>query len=187
MTETTTLSQAEAELRYGDQTVALPLIEGSEGEKAIDISKLRGQTGLITLDPGYANTGSCRSSITFIDGEKGILRYRGYPIDELAESSSFLEVTSLLINGELPDRAQLEALETEVMRHTMLHEDFKRFFGSLPKAAHPMPVLAAAVGALATFYDEPADDAQAREAVVRLIAKMPGEGARRISRSDPAA
>jgi citrate synthase len=183
MTETTTMSKAEAEFRYDGKSVTLPLVEGSEGEKAIDISKLRGQTGLITLDPGYANTGSCRSAITFIDGEKGILRYRGYPIDELAEKSSFLEVTYLLINGELPSKEQIEAFKTEVTRHTMLHEDFKSFYNSLPKAAHPMPVLAAAVGALATFYDAPADDAEVREAVIRLIAKMPTMAAYAYKRS----
>jgi citrate synthase len=162
-----------AQLSLDGQTVELPAVRGSEGEQAVDVSKLRKQTGFITLDPGYGNTGSCRSSITFIDGEQGVLRYRGYPIAELAERSSFLEVAWLLIHGELPSRTELEGFVDEVRRHTMLHEDFRRFFDSLPKEAHPMPVCAAAVGALATFYQQPESEQSIREAIVRLIAKMP--------------
>ena len=128
---------------------------------------------MITLDPGYGNTGACRSAITFIDGEKGILRYRGYPIEELAEKSSFLEVSWLLLYGELPTRAQLEGFANEVRRHTLLHENFRRFFEALPKDAHPMPVCSAAVGALATFYQQPETDQNTNDAVVRLMAKMP--------------
>ncbi|MFQ5876569.1 MAG: citrate synthase, partial [Acidobacteriota bacterium] len=124
-------------------------------------------------DPGYANTGSCTSAITFIDGERGILRYRGYPIEELAGRSSFLEVAWLLIHGDLPRRDELLPFVAEVTRHTMLHEDFASFFGSLPRDAHPMPVCAATVGALATFYQEPESDEQIRRTIVRLIAKMP--------------
>jgi citrate synthase len=160
-------------LDYAGKSVQLPLIRGSEGETAIDISKLRAQTGLITFDPGYANTGACKSAITFIDGERGILRYRGYPIEELAEKSSFLEVAWLLIHGELPTRSELERLTAEVTHHTMLHESFGRFFGALPKDAHPMPVCAAAVAALATFYQEDESEQTINEAIVRLIAKMP--------------
>ena len=161
------------DLRYEGRVVSLPLVRGTEDEVAVDISRLRAETGLITLDPGYANTGSCQSAITFIDGEEGVLRYRGYPIEELAERSTFLEVAWLLIHGELPTADELAAFREDVTRHTMLHESFRQFFRALPRAAHPMPVCAAAVGALATFYPEPEDDGHIREAVVRLIAKMP--------------
>jgi citrate synthase len=165
-----------AELRIGDQTVRLPIVIGSEGERAVDITRLRDETGVITLDPGYANTGSCRSAITFIDGEKGVLRYRGYPIEELASRSSFLEVAYLLTGGELPTKAQLDTFTSSIRYHTMLHEDFKRFFGALPKDAHPMAACAAAVAALATFYPDsldPRDERQVEVSVHRLIAKIP--------------
>uniref|UniRef100_A0A832I742 Citrate synthase n=1 Tax=Eiseniibacteriota bacterium TaxID=2212470 RepID=A0A832I742_UNCEI len=171
-TETVTGAK-EATLAFDGKTYTLPVIRGSEGETAIVIDKLRAQSGLITLDPGYGNTGACRSAITFIDGEKGILRYRGYPIEELAERASFLEVAWLLLHGELPTREQLDTFTREVTRHTLLHENFRRFFEALPKDAHPMPVCAAAVGALATFYQDPETDANLHETVVRLIAKMP--------------
>jgi citrate synthase len=165
-----------AELRIGDKTVQLPILEGTEGERAIDIEKLRAETGLVTLDPGYANTGSCESAITFIDGERGILRYRGYPIEELAERSSFLEVAYLLMMGRLPTRAELDSFVQSIRYHTMLHEDFKRFYGALPKDAHPMAACSAAVAALATFYPDsldPRDPRQVEVSVHRLIAKMP--------------
>lgn len=165
-----------AELRIGDKTIRLPIVEGTEGERAIDITKLRDETGYITLDPGYANTGSCRSAITFIDGEKGILRYRGYPIEELASKSSFLEVAYLLTAGELPTAKQLKDFTSSITYHTMLHEDFKRFYGSLPKDAHPMAACSAAVAALATFYPDsidPRDPRQVEISVHRLIAKFP--------------
>jgi citrate synthase len=165
-----------AELRIGDQTISLPIVEGTEGERAIEIGKLRAQTGLVTLDPGYANTGSCRSGITFIDGEAGILRYRGYSIEELAEQSSFLEVAYLLIYGELPTREQIERFTESIRRHTMLHEDFKRFYSALPKDAHPMAACSAAVGSLATFYPDsldPRDPRQVEVSVHRLLAKLP--------------
>jgi citrate synthase len=158
---------------YDGRQVEFPLLHGSEDEVAVDIAKLRSATELITYDPGFGNTGACRSAITFIDGEKGILRYRGYPIEELAEQSTFLEVAWLLIHGELPTRAELESFEHEITMHTMLHEDFKRFFGALPKDAHPMPVCAAMVGALATFYQEPESERQIHSSIIRLIAKMP--------------
>jgi len=161
------------EIRRGDRTITLPLIRGTEGEEALDVRNLRAATGWIALDPGFANTGSCRSAITFVDGERGILRYRGYPIEELAEESSFLEVAHLLIHGELPSPRELGEFEDEVTHHTMPHEDFKRFLGALPGDAHPMPTLAAAVGALATFYKEPTTDEEIHDAVVRLIAKLP--------------
>jgi citrate synthase len=165
-----------AELCIGDQKLELPVVVGSEGERAIDIRKLRDATGYITLDPGYANTGSCKSAITFIDGDAGILRYRGYPIEELAERASFLEVAFLLIYGELPSEAQVRAFTDSIRRHTMLHEDFKRFYGALPKDAHPMAACSAAVGALATFYPDsldPRDPRQVEISVHRLLAKLP--------------
>ena len=162
-----------ATLSFEGKTLEMQVIRGSENELAVDIEKLRASTGLITMDPGYGNTGSCKSAITFIDGEKGILRYRGYPIEELATGSTFLEVAWLLMNGDLPSRAVLTAFEREVTLHTLLHENFHRFFEALPKDAHPMPVCAAAVGALATFYQEPENDRNIHDAVVRLIAKIP--------------
>jgi len=164
---------AAARLEFRGKTLELPLITGSEGEIAIDVEKLRSATGLVTFDPGYGNTGSCRSAITFIDGDRGILRYRGYPIETLAEKSTFLEVAWLLIHGELPDREQIEEFRASITRHTLLNENFRRFFDALPTDAHPMPVAAAAVGALATFYQQPESDRTLPEAVARLIAKMP--------------
>jgi citrate synthase len=161
-------------LTFRDRTITLPLVTGSEQEMALDIQKLRAATGLITLDPGFGNTGACRSAITFIDGERGILRYRGYDIAELAEKSTFLDVAWLLLHGELAPAEDLRRFTSEITHHTMLHENFRRFFDALPKDAHPMPVCAAAVAALATFYQEPDHDpARVHETAVRLIAKMP--------------
>jgi citrate synthase len=165
-----------AELRIGDKTIELPVIEGSEGERAVDISKLRAQTGYITLDPGYANSGSCQSAITFIDGENGILRYRGIPIEVLAEKSSFLEVAYLLIFGKLPTQDELDTFSAKIARHTMLHEDFKLMYNALPKDAHPMAACALTVGALATFYPDsldPRDPEEVDISIHRLIAKLP--------------
>ena len=164
-----------AELRVGDKTIELPIIEGTEGERGIDIRKLRSSLGLITLDPGFANTGACRSAITFIDGDRGILRYRGIPIEELAEKSSFLEVAYLLVDGKLPTPSELESFVESITHHTMIHEDFKRFFGALPKDAHPMAACSAAIGALSTFYPDSLDPRNPRHveiSVHRLIAKM---------------
>ena len=173
-TQTTPPAQAGASLSFDGKTVNLPVFRGTENEAAIDIEKLRAATGMITFDPGYGNTGSCRSAITFIDGEKGILRYRGYDIAELGEKSNFLEVSWLLLKGELPTKAELAGFTREVTSHTLLHEDFRRFFEALPKDAHPMPVCAATVAALATFYQEPSlDEKIVNEMAVRLIAKMP--------------
>ena len=166
-----------AQLRIGDKTFELPIIEGAEGERAIDISNLRRDTGVITLDPGYANTGSCQSAITFIDGDRGILRYRGIPIEELAaNSSTFLEVAYLLVYGHLPTTVELDTFTDSITFHTMIHEDFKRFFGAMPKDAHPMAACSAAIGALATFYPDsldPRDPRQVEISVHRLIAKFP--------------
>jgi citrate synthase len=131
---------------------------------------------VVTYDPGYRNTGSCKSEITYIDGDAGILRYRGYPIGELAEQSSFLEVAYLLINGELPTLPQLEAFDSQLRHHTLLHEDLRRFFDGFPRDAHPMPVLSSAVSALSTFYQEsldPFSDEQVGLSTIRLMAKLP--------------
>ena len=165
-----------ARLTYGDTEIELPVIVGSEGEAAIDIRQLRAKTGLITYDPGLGNTGSCMSKITFLDGERGVLRYAGYAIEELAERSNFLEVAWLLIRGELPTQTELNEFRREITYHTMIHEDLKRFFSAMPKLGHPMAVCAATVGALSTFYQDLKydDPSQARRATaVRLLAKMP--------------
>ncbi len=164
---------ASVTVNYEGGSLDLPLVVGSEGEVGIVIEQLRAKSKMITLDPGLGNTGSCRSAITFIDGEKGILRYRGYDIAELAEKSTFLEVAWLLLYGELPGKTQLEEFSEEVRHHTLLHESFRRFFEALPKDAHPMPVCAAAVAALATFYQQPETDQTLHDTIVRLIAKMP--------------
>jgi citrate synthase len=166
-------TQTVATLTYEGRSISLPVMKGSEGETALDIQKLRASTGLITLDPGFGNTGACRSAVTFIDGEQGVLRYRGYDIADLAEHSTFLEVAWLLLHGRLPDKAELSTFTSEVSRHTLLHENFRRFFEALPKDAHPMPVCAAAIGALATFYQQPETDDSVHDTVTRLIAKMP--------------
>jgi len=166
-------AQEHLEITYKGRTARLPLLTGSEGEVAVDISKLRDTLGMITLDPGLGNTGSCTSTVAFIDGEKGILRYRGYPIQELAEKSSFLEVAWLLIHGELPTAAELKGFTWDITQHTMLHEDFGRFFAGFPKDAHPMPICAGAVGALATFYQQPETDQHTRDSIIRLLAKTP--------------
>ncbi|MEE8314254.1 MAG: citrate synthase [Myxococcota bacterium] len=165
-----------AKLEFEGKIYELPVVMGSEGERAIDIGKLRELSGLITLDTGYKNTGSCRSEICFIDGEQGILSYRGYPIEELAERSSFLEVAYLLIKGELPTQQEYDDWNEALRRHTMLHEDVKRLFNSFPKDAHPMAVSAAVVSAISTFYPQdldPEDEHQVSVSIDRLIAKFP--------------
>jgi citrate synthase len=154
----------------------LPLAGSSEGSAGADISKLLSKTGLVTYDPGFANTAACSSAITFIDGDAGILRYRGYPIDELAESSTFLETSYLLIYGDLPTADELAAFTEKISRHTLLHEDLKRFFEGFPADAHPMPVLSSAVSALSTFYQDshnPFDEEQVELSTIRLLAKLP--------------
>lgn len=138
----------------GGQTIDFPVVTGTENEKAIDISKLRAQTGYITLDPAYVNTGSCESSITYLDGEKGILRYRGYSIEEITEKASFLEVSYLLIYGHLPNEQELSKFSSNIGSHGMLHEDMKHFFESFSSQAHPMATLSAMVAALSAFYTE---------------------------------
>ena len=144
-----------AVLRLPDgQTIELPVVTGTENEKAVDISKLRAKTGHITLDPGYGNTGSCQSEITFLNGELGILRYRGIPIEQLADQASFVEVCYLLIYGKLPNRQELEAFEDKLNHHALLHEDMKNFFASFSGQAHPMAILSAMVASLSGYYTE---------------------------------
>jgi citrate synthase len=166
-----------AELHFEGEVYKLPVVEGTENEKALDISKLRGQSGLITIDPGYKNTGSTESAITFLDGEKGILRYRGYPIEQLAEKSSFLEVAFLIIYGELPNAEELKKWETEITYHTLIHEDFKVLLEGFPSNAHPMGVLSSCVTALTAFYPDSLDPVRSKDevriSIVRLMAKLP--------------
>ncbi|MEP7180377.1 MAG: citrate synthase [Pseudonocardiales bacterium] len=160
----------------GGAGLELPLAQATEGASGADISKLLTTTGLVTYDPGFGNTASCTSGITYIDGDAGILRYRGYPIDELATGSTFLEVSYLLIYGELPSAEQLAEFAGKIRRHTLLHEDLKRFFEGFPRDAHPMPVLSSAVSALSTFYQDsldPFDQDQVELSTVRLLAKLP--------------
>jgi len=165
-----------AQLKLGDKTYDFPVIEGSEGEKAIDISKLRDQTGYVTLDVGYKNTGATKSEITFLDGELGILKYRGYPIEELAEKSSFIEVAYLLIYGELPSEVQLNHFQYEISRHTLVHEDMKKFFDGFPSKSHPMGQLSSLVCALSAFYPESLKPVQTEEelhlSIIKMLAKM---------------
>jgi citrate synthase len=165
-----------AELRLGEQVLALPVERATEGQSAVDISPLLRDGHVTTLDYGFANTAATRSAITFLDGEAGILRYRGYPIEELAERSTFLDTAYLLIYGELPSNRQLEDWTTSIRRHTLLHEEFRRFFDGFPMDAHPMGILASAVAALSTFYqssENPADPDDVEISSIRLIAKMP--------------
>ncbi len=154
----------------------LDISDVTEGAPGANIGKLLSKTGLVTFDSGFANTASCSSEITYIDGDAGILRYRGYPIDQLAEGSTFLETSYLLIYGELPTADQLAEFEERIRRHTLLHEDLKRFFDGFPRDAHPMPVLSSAVSALSTFYQDaldPFDEADVELSTVRLLAKLP--------------
>jgi citrate synthase len=166
-----------AKLELGGKVFEFPVITGTENEKAIDISKLRSETGYITLDKGYKNTGSCLSEITFLDGEEGILRYRGYPIEELAQDASFLEVAYLILKGELPTTNQLKEFEQTIDKHTLVHEDMKRFFEAYPAKAHPMGILASMICSMSTFYPESQDPHRSKEAFeltkFRILAKLP--------------
>jgi len=162
-------------LNYPGGTLDLPIVEASEGENGLGISALLKTTGNVTLDPGFVNTASCTSAITFINGDEGILRYRGYPIEQLAQHSSFLETSYLLIYGELPTATELSEFESLITQHTMLHEDLRRFFDGFPRDAHPMPVLSSAVSALSTFYQDsldPFDQEQVEISTIRLLAKV---------------
>jgi citrate synthase len=165
-----------AKLRVGDEQLDLPVVVGSENERALDISKLRAQTGYITLDEGFVNTGSTTSAITYLDGDQGVLRYRGYPIEVIAERCDFIETCYLLIFGELPNADQLHRFRMALRRHTMLHEDMRSFYNGFPRDAHPMAILSSVVGALSTFYQDslnPRDPRQVEISVHRLIAKLP--------------
>ena len=165
-----------AVLTLGDKRIELDTIEGSEGERAVVIKPLRKQMGWVTLDPGFVNTGSCTSDITYIDGENGVLRYRGYPIEQLAQRSSFTEVAYLLTEGELPNASQLDDFELSLTRHSLLHEDLKRMFDAFPPNAHPMAILSSVVSALSTYYqdeDDPFCPSQILVNTHRLLAKLP--------------
>lgn len=165
-----------ARIEFDGQTYEAPVIIGTENEQGLDVTKLRNSTGLVTYDPGYANTGSVKSSITYINGEEGILRYRGYDIQELAEKSTFLEVAYMLIYGDLPSSDTLEAFRTSITRHTLLREDMRPFFDAFPPDAHPMAILASATCALSTFYQDhydPADPEDVEISIYRLMAKLP--------------
>ena len=175
-TPETPASPETAELRFGDQVLLLPVERGVEGHPAINIGSLLRDGNVTALDYGFASTASTRSAITYLDGDAGILRYRGYPIEQLADRSTFLETAWLLIFGELPTEHQLAEWSTHVTRHTLLHEEFKRFFDGFPMHAHPMGILTSAVAALSTFYQSSSDphDAEGVEmTTIRLIAKMP--------------
>ena len=170
------MTEAPIALDHPRGRLDLPVVPATDGQDGIDVSSLLKDTGMITLDPGFMNTASCQSAITYIDGDAGILRYRGYPIEQLAASSSFLEVSHLLIHGELPTAAELEAFTSRISRHTLLHEDLTRFFDGFPRDAHPMPVLSSAVSTLSTFYQDalnPRDAAQVELSTYRLLAKLP--------------
>ncbi|MBX7056663.1 MAG: citrate synthase [Leptospirales bacterium] len=165
-----------AKLVFQDKEYELPVLRGSEDEVAVDITKLRGQSGIVTIDEGYMNTGGTTSGVTFLDGEKGILRYRGYPIEQLAEKSSFLEVSYLLIYGELPTKQQFEDFRTRVTMHTMIHEDLKRLYDGFPKDSHPMAILSSMICTLSGYYTDSSDplDPKHREiSITRLLAKTP--------------
>jgi citrate synthase len=167
---------SDVKLEHPGGQILLPVHEAVEGPAGADVSKLLSQTGYVTYDPGFVNTATCSSKITYIDGDAGILRYRGYPIEQLAEKSSFLEVSYLLVYGELPTAAQLVEFTDKIRLHTLLHEDLRRFFDGFPRDAHPMPVLSSAVTALSTFYQDsldPFDQEHVEISTIRLLAKVP--------------
>ncbi|GAA2554725.1 citrate synthase [Neomicrococcus aestuarii] len=170
------MTENTARLQFADKSVDLSVVEAVEGNNGFAISPLLKETGNVTYDPGYMNTAGVKSAITFIDGDQGILRYRGYPIEQLAENSSFLEVSYLLIYGELPTPEQRDAFDTKIRRHTLLHEELKGFFDGFPRDAHPMPVLSSAVSALSTWYQDslnPFDPEQVELSTIRLLSKVP--------------
>lgn len=165
-----------AEIILEGKSYQMPVVEGTENEKAIDISSLRAKTGYITLDSGYKNTGATTSAITFLDGERGILRYRGYPIEQLAEKSNFIEVAYLLIYGALPTAEELENFSNEIKMHTLVNEDMRKILDGFPSAAHPMGILSALVSSLTAFYPESLNPNQSKEeldlSIIRLMAKI---------------
>ena len=164
-------------LTVGEQSLDLGVEHATEGNNGINIAPLLKETGDVTYDPGFMNTANAKSAVTFIDGDQGILRYRGYAIEDLAEHSSFMEVAYLLIYGELPESKEtLEAWETNILRHNMVHEDLKLFFNGFPRDAHPMPLLSSSVSGLSTFYPDsldPHDPEQVHISTVRLLGKLP--------------
>ena len=165
-----------ATLRYPGGEIDLEIVKATEGSDGIALGSLLAKTGYTTFDGGFVNTSSTKSSICYIDGDAGILRYRGYPIEQLAEKSTFIEVSYLLIYGELPTTDELEKFTTQIQRHTLLHEDLKRFFDGFPRNAHPMPVLSSAVNALSAYYPDsvdPLDKEQVELSTIRLLAKLP--------------
>jgi citrate synthase len=167
---------AGVELASPEGRLPLPVIQAVDGPNGLDVTKLLSATGRVTYDPGFVNTAACSSAITYIDGDAGVLRYRGYPIDQLAEGSTFLETSYLLIYGELPTPAELESFTDRIRQHTMLHEDLRQFFSGFPRDAHPMAVLSSAVSALSTFYQDsldPFDPEHVEISTVRLMAKLP--------------
>ena len=163
-----------AELKIGDVKFEAPIVVGSEGERGIDVAALRNKTGVVTLDPAFMNTASTKSAITFIDGDKGILRYRGIPIEQLAEHSTFVETSYLLVYGHLPNEAELKRFSNLLTRHSLIHEDMKRFFEGFPSTAHPMAVLSSMVLALSSYYPEATADSQEHMemTIARLLAKV---------------
>jgi citrate synthase len=169
-------AEESATLRYPGGELDLDVVHATEGADGIALGSLLAKTGYTTFDSGFVNTASTKSAITYIDGDAGILRYRGYPIEQLAEKSTFIEVSYLLIYGELPTKEQLEKFTTRIQRHTLLHEDLKRFFDGFPRNAHPMPVLSSAVNALSAYYQDsldPMDNEQVELSTIRLLAKLP--------------
>src|ERR671928_633763 len=171
-----TASTSDVALRWSGGELPLRVVPSTEGSSGIDTGKLLATTGQVALDIGFVNTAACTSAITYIDGDAGILRYRGYPIDQLAENASFVEVSYLLIYGELPTAEQLADFDSRLRRHTLLHEDLKQFFKGFPRDAHPMPVLSSAVSALSTFYQDsldPFDPQHVEISTHRLLAKLP--------------
>jgi citrate synthase len=165
-----------ATLKYPGGELDLEIVHATEGSDGIALGPLLAKTGYTTFDNGFVNTASTKSSITYIDGDAGILRYRGYPIEQLAEKSTFIEVSYLLINGELPTAEQLAEFTEQIQRHTMLHEDLKRFYDGFPRNAHPMPVLSSVVNALSAYYPDsldPADTEEINLSTIRLLAKLP--------------
>ncbi|HEY6816904.1 MAG TPA: citrate/2-methylcitrate synthase, partial [Croceibacterium sp.] len=175
------MADKQAQLAVGGKDLVLPVLEGTTGPDVVDIRKLYGETGMFTYDPGYTSTASCESALTYIDGEEGILLHRGYPIGQLAEQSSFMEVSYLLLNGELPGKQQLDDFSRTITRHTMLHEQLATFYRGFRRDAHPMAIMCGVVGALSAFYHDSTDISdphQRRIASHRLIAKMPTIAAR---------
>src|SRR5690606_38056068 len=165
-----------ARLEYNGEKYEFPVLEGTENELAIDIKTMRSATGMITIDPGYKNTGSCSSAITFLDGEKGILRYRGYAIEELAEKADFLEVAFLLIFGELPTKAQYEKFHTDIKKQSIVDEDVKKILDAFPKSAHPMGVLSSLTSALTSFNPSSVNvnsEEDMYRAIVKILGKFP--------------